>query len=148
MLDAPESFGRSRTGRRLAALMADRTDEDEQLVAWTRAWVSRDRRWNWLLAARHRDFLVLSDRRLMLWSCGFFTRRPRHAVFDQLRRGLAVDHIGPGPGRHLRLHPARGRPLRFDLSGSPASSELAERLADPVEIDAGTETAEDGPCPS
>ena len=81
-----DRFARNRTGRRLAAQL--RAQTDERPLTWTRAWTSRDGRWNWLLAARHRDFVVLTDRRLVLFSCGFFTRIPRRRVFDEPLRSL------------------------------------------------------------
>ena len=91
--------------------------DDEHPIAWARAWTSRDGRWNWLLAARHRDFVVLTDHRLLLYSCGFFTRRPRRCVFDEMLHGLEVDAIGSthAAPTHLRLSGWRGRPLRLDF---------------------------------
>lgn len=129
MVDPPaDPFGRNGTGRRLAELVRQRPDE--HTIAWTRAWTSRDTRWNWLFAARHRDFVVLTDRRLLLYSCGFWTRRPRRCVFDETLRGLNVDDIGGrgAPLTHLRLSGWRGRPLRIDFGRHAASRALAAAL--------------------
>ena len=150
MVEPPaDPFGRNGTGRRLAELVRRRPDE--HAIAWTRAWTSRDGRWNWLLAARHRDFVVLTDRRLLLYSCGFFTRRPRRCVFDEPLRGLNVDDIGGRGARltHLRLSGWRGRPLRVDFGRHAASRDLAAALVG--QAGAGRPNAadgEEGPCPS
>jgi hypothetical protein len=69
--------------QRLRRAVEARLESDESILSWTRAWVSTDRRLHFLLAARHRDFAVVTDRRLMLWSCGFFTRAPRRRVLAE-----------------------------------------------------------------
>jgi hypothetical protein len=140
MVDEPEVFTSSGTGRRLLARTRERIDADEAVVTWTRAWVSRDGRWNWLLAARYRDFVVVTDRRLVLFSCGFFSRRPRRAVFDERLPRVLVEDVGTPAGRHLRVTVAAGRPLRFDLASKDAG--VASLLCAP----AGSE--EDQSCPS
>ena len=125
--------------------------DDEYPIAWARAWTSRDGRWNWLLAARHRDFVVLTDHRLLLYSCGFFTRRPRRCVFDEMLHGLEVDAIGSthAAPTHLRLSGWRGRPLRLDFgrdaSGRTLATALIERIATAPN---DAPTSEEGPCPS
>ena len=123
MVEPPaDPFGRNGTGRRLAELVRQRPDEHS--IAWTRAWMSRDGRWNWLLAARHRDFVVLTDRRLLLCSCGFFTRRPRRCVFDETLRAVERGRHRRSrrtARRHLRLSGWRGRPLRLDFGRHAAS---------------------------
>jgi hypothetical protein len=150
MVEPPaDPFGRNGTGRRLAELV--RQHPDEHAIAWTRAWTSRDGRWNWLLSARHRDFVVLTDHRLLLYSCGFFTRRPRRCVFDETRRGLIVDDIGGrgAPLTHLRLSGWRGRPLRLDFGRHAASRVLTAALVGPAaEAPPRTSGGEEGPWPS
>ena len=56
--------------------------------------MSRDGRASSVVAARHRDFVVVTDRRVMLWSCGFFTRRPRRRVLTDRRDDLMIVDIG------------------------------------------------------
>ena len=129
-------FGRSRTGVRLRNLITPQLDDGEQLEAWTRAWISRDGQYNWLLGSRHRDFVVLTDRRLMLWSCGFFTRRPLRKVFDERFPRLAVEDTGRTPLRRLQVTGFQRKPLRFDLGRGPDSAEVATALVAPKEGDA------------
>jgi hypothetical protein len=125
-----DRFGASRTGRRLRDLALPELDEGEQLVNWVRAWVSRDSQYNTLLGARYRDFVVLTTSRLVLWSCGFFTRRPLHKVFDERRAALAVDPVDARNTRHLRIEVAPRRALRFDFGSDTASREIAAALLD------------------
>jgi hypothetical protein len=115
-----DRFGDSRSGRRLRVLATSGLSDGEDLVNWTRAWTSRDGRYNVVLAARHRDFVVLTTQRLVLWSCGFFSRRPRRKVFDEPLGRLAVEPIDAGPSgargrRHLRIRVVSRPPLRFDF---------------------------------
>jgi hypothetical protein len=136
----PDPFAGTRTGRRLRALAAHGIDEDEQLRDWGRAWVSRDGRFH-LLAARTRDFVVLTDRRLALWSCGFFTRQPRRKVFDQQLDRLVVDDIGKRPLRSMRVTGFQRRPLRFDMGSDTSSRAIAAALV-------GVPPPEGDTCPS
>jgi hypothetical protein len=121
-----DPFARTGTARRLRARLEPH--EGEHPIAWTRAWTSRDGRWNWLLAARHRDFVLLTDQRLLLFACGFFTRRPRRCVLDRTLRSVAVDDVGRTPERSLRVSTWSGRPLRLDFGRRPADRELAAAL--------------------
>jgi hypothetical protein len=123
-----DRFGASRTGRRLRDLSIPDLHDGEHLVNWARAWVSRDRQYNTLLSARYRDFVVLTTSRLVLWSCGFFTRRPLHKVFDERRTALSVDAIGAHGLHHLRIEVAPRSPLRFDFGSDGASQEIATAL--------------------
>ncbi len=128
-------FGRSRAGVRLRDLITPQLVDDEQLKAWTRAWISRDGRYNWLLGSRHRDYVVLTDRRLVLWSCGFFTRRPLRKVFDEWFERIVVEDTGRTPLRRLQVTGFQRKPLRFDLGSGLDSAEVAAALVRPKEGD-------------
>src|SRR5262249_46485198 len=75
----------SKTDRLLAAKLVGAAP----IVAWGRAWVSRAGRLNKVVAARPLDFVVCTEHDLVLFSTGFFSRRPRRRVyasgFDRLR---------------------------------------------------------------
>jgi hypothetical protein len=127
-------FDRNRSGRQLRLAADPDLEDDEVPVAWTRAWVSREGKYNVLLAARHRDFVMVSSGRLLLFSCGFFTRRPKRMVFNARRELLEVDDIGRRPGRRLRVTGFRKKALRFDFGHDAASRDVVGTLlgAEPV----------------
>ena len=128
----PEPFRRTWTGRRLERLVQPRLEPGEALVGWSRAWVSRDGRANWL-EVRNRDFVVLTDRRLMFWSTGFLTRRPRRRVLLDRLDQCEVEPVGRHPSRAVRVRAFARPPLRLELSrrsGDAFVRELAERVAE------------------
>lgn len=137
------------TERRLRKAAGARLESTEEILAWCVAWVSRDRRLHRLLAARTRDFAVLTDRRLLLFSSGFFTHRPRRRVLaDRLDEAVVTDR-GSRPGRCLRLEAPAHRPLRIELGGRADHAAFAALLVQaatgtgdsrqaPVEIPVGT----------
>jgi hypothetical protein len=107
---------RSKRERRLRALVRAVGEPGDELVAWTRLWVSRDGRMHpW--AARTLDHAVVTRLELLLFSTGFFSRRPRRLVYARPlreltvvpleRRGPALRIVRPGD-RPLRLEGARG----------------------------------------
>jgi hypothetical protein len=110
-----KSFDKGRSGRRLQKLAGARLEGSEELVTWERAWVSRDGKYSGVFGARTRDFAVLTDRRLMLWSTGFFTRAPRRRVLPDRLDDLIVEDIGRTPLRMLRVRAVARRPLRFEF---------------------------------
>lgn len=127
---APDPFGTRRAGRRLRRAVEPHLDDGEAVVAWTRAWVSRDGRAQWL-AVRHRDYVVLTDRALRCWSAAFLSRRPRRQVLlDRLDR-CVVESVGRHPDRSVRVRTFARRPLRFDLPrrGGAAFARLLASLA-------------------
>src|SRR5262245_38135658 len=127
---------RARTDTRLRARIAPHLQPGEEVIDWTRAWVSDDGRFSGLLAARHRDFVVVTSARLLLWSCGFFTRRPRHHVFNEARNHLAVTDVGSEPQRRLRVEGRRRKPLRFELGDDEHCRAVAGSL-----LETGSEDA-------
>jgi hypothetical protein len=100
----------SRAERRLRA----RLDPGEGLITWTRGWVSRDGHLHMLFAARTRDFAVISDRRLYLYSTGFFTRRPRRRVYASDFDKLQVSSTTTHRGHRLRIVSRMHRPLLLE----------------------------------
>jgi hypothetical protein len=112
----------------LHTLAAPRSEVGEELLTWTRGWVSSDGRFNGLLAQRHRDFVVLTTARLVFCSCGFFTRRPRRVVFDEQRDRTTIEAIGSSPGRRLRVTGYGRKPLRLELGSSPEARAVATAL--------------------
>ncbi len=114
----------SGTERRLAAKLRP----DERVVAWGRAWVSRDGSMPRLLAARTLDFVVRTEDRLYLFSTGFFTRRPRRCVYGSSLDRLEFETRQSKRGRRLRVHLPEGRALLFDMRGSARNNALADAL--------------------
>ena len=130
------------TERRLRHDARSRFENGEEIVAWCRSWVSRDRPWHLLLASRHRDFAVVTDRRLLLISCGVLTRRPRHRVFAGRLDEITVTPSGPRPGHRLRIEGPGHGPLLIELSGANRAIALADALL------RGTSQATDIPAPA
>jgi len=121
----PDPFSEGWTARRLRRLATARLEPGEQLVSWTRAWVSIDGRFNRVVAARTRDFLVLTDRRLMLWSTGFFTRMARRRVLADRLDELSAQRFPPLAGLQLRVTAPQHKALRFELKSGDESVRFA-----------------------
>jgi hypothetical protein len=112
---APTRAREERRATRLQTLVG----ADEKVIAWTRGWVSRERRLHRLLAARTFDFAVLTDRSLFLFSTGFFTRRPRRRVYSSRLDRLNVSNHAVGrSGRRLRITARDAHPLWLELQGN------------------------------
>ncbi len=114
----------SPTGRRLQRKL----EPDEALVLWTRGWVSRAGRLHFLLAARTLDFVVLTDRRLCLFSTGFFSRRPRRRVYSLRLRAGTVLAVPARRGRTLRLMAPRHETVLVELRATPHNMRLADAV--------------------
>ncbi len=114
----------ARNDTRLASLLPD----GEQIVARTRAWVSRDGRMHDLFAARTRDFVVVSDRGLYLVSTGFFTRRPRRRVYAMPLDRLQVVDRQTKRGRTLALASADHRPMLLEMRADDETREFIDAL--------------------
>lgn len=116
------------TDRRLRKAAGARLESTEEIVAWCVAWVSRDRRLHRLLAARTRDFAVLTDRRLLLFSSGFFTHHPRRRVLADRLDEMVVTPCGSRPGRGLRVEARTHRPLRIEVGAGERDQAFARTL--------------------
>jgi len=130
----PDLFGTKRSGRRLRDLTLARLEPGEEVVATNRVWLSRDGRFNPLLAARTPCFAVVTKRRVMCWSVGFFSRRPRHRVLTDRLDDLRVVPIGKGshPLSRLRVQAFARKPVRFDFRRSESAEAFAQTLCDAV----------------
>ena len=127
-------MSREATERRLRNHAIARLEADEKIVVWCRAWVSKAGRFQ-RLAPRWRDVAVVTDRRLLLFGVGHFTRRPRRRVLADRHDELSVADVGTHPGRGLRLtRPGRAAML-IELGVDPWSrrfvQELQERAGKP-----------------
>jgi hypothetical protein len=124
-------MSREATERRLRAPGFARLEPDEEIVTWCRAWVSRAGRLQ-NFAARWRDVAVVTDRRLLLFGVGHFTRRPRRRVLADRLDELALADIGPHPGRGLRCS-RPGRPaMLLELGSDPWSRKFVQELQERV----------------
>ena len=108
--------------KRLTTRLQTLVGADENVIAWTRGWVSRERRLHRLLAARTFDFAVLTDRTLFLFSTGFFTRRPRRRVYSSRLDRLNVSNHVVARGRRLRITSRDAHPLWLELRGNRDST--------------------------
>ena len=101
---------------------------DEELVAWTRGWVSRAGPLRTLVASRTLDYLVGTDHRLYLFAMGFFTRQPRRCVL-----GTSLDRLGTSErkarrGHQLLISSIDHRTLLIDLRSTFRNSRFADQL--------------------
>jgi hypothetical protein len=108
--------------------LQSKIDEDDELVAWARGWVSRDGRMRGIFAARNLDYCVLGRKNFYLFSTGFFTRRPRRRVFCAPVERLIVSERRSGPPARLRLSLRGHHPLLVDLRRSARSQPFADAL--------------------
>lgn len=125
----PVSARDGRITSRLQALVGP----EEPIVAWARGWVSRESRLHRLLAARTFDFAAMTDHDLVMFSTGFFTRRPRRRVYaSSLERIRVADDHRPR-GRRLRISSRAHRPLWIELNAGPRATAFADALVTRVE---------------
>lgn len=118
-----------------------RLEPDEAVRAWTRGWVSRERRLHRFLASRNRDFAVLTDRRLLLCSSGFFTGRPRRRVVADRLAEVTTEPDPRRPGRVVRWRSPGHPALRLELGRGPRPAAFAAAWA---ALGAGSPTPADG----
>jgi len=117
----------TRAGRQQTRLQA--IVGNEPIIRWSRGWVSREVRLHVLLAARTLDFLVLTDRSLMLVTTGFLSRRPRRLVYAaNLDTIFVSDESVPRGGRRLRIVSKSGHPLWIELGATSEQKAFAAAL--------------------
>jgi hypothetical protein len=119
--------GDEATERRLRAQLESRLEPGEIVRGWARAWVSPDTRLRYL-APRHRDLVVVTDRRLMLWSVSRFLRRPRRRVLARRLADLRCSPLPPHPERAVRCEVAGRRALLLELGRDERSRTLVALL--------------------
>jgi hypothetical protein len=105
-----------------------------RIVDWTRGWVSREGRLHTLLAARTRDFVVLTDSDLELITTGFFSRHPRRCVFSSKLNETRLTSELIGSGRRLRVttldaHQIWAHPIWIELPANDATAAFTSALA-------------------
>jgi hypothetical protein len=110
--------------RRLAAKLGG----DAPIVAWGGAWVSRAGRLNKVVAARTLDFVVCTEHDLVLFSTGFFTRRPRRRVYSSSFDRLRVSVRKAKRGHELVVSSLDHRPLVFQMRKSARTQALVRAL--------------------
>lgn len=144
-------MSREATERRLRADGFARLEPDEQIVIWCRAWVSKVGRFQ-RLAPRWRDVAVITDRRLLLFGVGHFTRRPRRRVLADRLDELTVGDVGLHPGRGLCCSRPGRAPMLLELESDPWSrklgQELQERTGNPPASQVPPPAAPDEPSPT
>src|SRR4051812_21382549 len=120
--------------RRLRKLAGRKAPYRGPIVATTRGWVSRDRRWR-VFAARFLDFALLTPEHLVLCSTGFFTRRPRRQVLREPLTRLIVTPLGEEPIRTLRVTGDFSHPIRLELRDDEGTAEFVRELVELTPID-------------
>jgi hypothetical protein len=138
---------RSSHDDRFRTLVHRRLEPGETIVATARVWSARPNRFP-ALAARFRDDVVVTDRRLMVWECGWWTRRPRRRVLADRLDDIMVTgttkaqrEAGTHTVASIRVdHP--GRPsLVFDIGADGASQKFAMSLLTSIAAHTGSEPA-------
>ncbi len=112
--------------RRLHDLAEKRLEPGETITGSCRVWYSRPVRWQWS-AARYRDYVVLTDRRLMMYGAGWFTQLPRRRVLaDRLDDVIVVGQDRPQT-LHLS-HPSHPS-LLLKFATDTASATVKQAIA-------------------
>jgi hypothetical protein len=124
-------MARSRHDDRFRALVHRRLEPGETIVATARVWSARPSHLP-MLAARYRDDAVVTDRRLMLWECGWWTRRPRRRVLADRLDDITVTN---GTGRErdgvigrVRIDHVKRPPVVLDVAADDDSQRFAAAL--------------------
>src|SRR5262249_11391623 len=100
----------------------------EHLVAWGRAWLSREGHLHTLLAARTLDFVVLTDDHLLVFSTGFFSRRPRRRVHQIPLDRLFAAERNATRGRRLAVWTRGRRPMLIEMRRAPGNDRIADAI--------------------
>jgi hypothetical protein len=125
---APSTAAAPTRDERIETRLQSLVGADDPVVAWTRAWVSRETPVHRLLAARTLDFAVVTERYLFLYSIGFFTRRARRRVYESRIDRIVVNDDPVSRGRRLRVTARQVHPLWIELR----DDERSRRFADAV----------------
>jgi hypothetical protein len=120
-------MSREATDRQLRATGFARLEPGEEIVVWCRAWVSKAGHLQ-RLAPRWRDVAVITDRRLLLFGVGHFTRRPRRRVLADRLDELDVGDIGTHAGRGLRCSRPGRAPMLIELGPDAWSRRFGQEL--------------------
>lgn len=128
--------------RRLRRHVERRLEPDEQVRAWCRAWVSPVRSLQWL-APRHRDFVVVTDRRLMLWAAGFWSQRPRRRVLTERLDELVIAPLRGAPA--VRITPPERKPILLELGTGAHAKAARDALTTPPTADASAASTTSAP---
>ena len=125
--------------------MHRRLEPGESITVTARVWTARPTRFP-ALAARYRDDVVITDRRIMVWECGWWTRRARRRVLaDRLDEIRVTDATSSsraktdGTVTRVRVDHEGRPPVVLDIRPDPAGRRLAAAL-----LDAGAR----GPAPA
>jgi len=132
---------------RFRALVHRRLEPGETIIATARVWSARPSRVP-ALAARYRDDVVVTDRRLMVWECGWWTRRAKRRVLADRLDDITVTgttkaqrEAGTHTTARIRVdHPGRP-PLVLDIGADDASQKFAMRLLTSIAAHSGSEPA-------
>jgi hypothetical protein len=108
--------------------LQSRIETTDPVVAWTRAWVSREMPLHGVLAARTLDFAVLTDHGIFLLNTGFFTRRARRCVYAARLDEILVSQQKKRRGQRVRVASRKGRPLWLELRSTTRSNAFADAL--------------------
>ena len=111
----PDPFAQGRFGPELRQLASQRLRRGEELVDWAPGWVSTDGRFNAILAARTWDLMVLTNRRVLLFSTGFFTRRPIRRVWAGRLDEMEAKSVPRRKGTAVVVTSFVYKPLRFEF---------------------------------
>ena len=130
--------------RRALRLASARLEPDETITAVTRAWVSRRGRLGAVSSLRVRHVVVATDLRVMMFSVGFWTRRPKRRVYTTRRDSITAHEIigGRGSRRCVHLDRPGAPPLLIDLGRGLDAAAVTRAL---VGGDQVPEPAEDAP---
>jgi hypothetical protein len=120
-------MGLEATDRRLRDQVLRRLEPDERVLAWSRVWVSPARRHQWL-APRHRDFVVVTNHRLMLWAAGHWTRRPRRRILTERLDTALVVALPADDVRTLHVTLPERKPLVLEFGRSPQARRASATL--------------------
>ena len=95
--------------RRLHEIAKKRLEPGEEILGTCRVWYSRPAVHHWA-AARFRDYVVLTDRRLLMYSAGWLTRQPRRRVLADRLDDLILNEGHSAPGLVIS-HPSHAAML-------------------------------------